>query len=57
MGEFSYLASEMLSHGINSMEVVTLPGETDEGPEFVGCYPDKDAVRQTILDVCHGRVD
>lgn len=57
LGEFSYLASEMLLHGISSMEVVTLPGETVEGPEFVECYLDQDAVYQTVLDVYYERVD
>lgn len=57
MGEFSYLASGMLSYGISSMEVVTLPGETVEAPEFMECYLDQDAVRQTVLDVYYERVD
>ena len=56
MGGFSYLATEMLSHGISSMEVVTLPGEAVEVPESVECYLEQDAVRQTVLDVCYEQV-
>lgn len=57
LGEFSYLASKMLLHGISSMEVVTLPGETVEASEFVECYLDQDAMCQTVLDVYYERVD
>ena len=56
MGEYMFLAAEMLSHGITSMDVVTLPGEVVPGSQFVECHLDKDAVYQTVLDVYYERV-
>lgn len=56
LGEFSNLATEAFSHGISPMEAVTLLRVTVEGPEFVECYLDQDAVYQTILDVYYERV-
>lgn len=49
--QFAYLASVMLSHGITSLDSVTLAGETVEGPQYIEYQLDKDAVYQTVLDV------
>ena len=55
--QFAYLASVMLSHGITSLDSVTLAGETVEGPQYIEYQLDKDAVYQTVLDVYYTPVE
>ena len=47
----------MLSHGITSLDSVTLAGETVEGPQYIEYQLDKDAVYQTVLDVYYTPVE
>ena len=57
VNEFSYLASSVLTNGIASLEVVTLPGEPVQGAQFVEVHLDEEAVYQTVLDVYYTQVD
>ena len=57
VNEFGYLASSVLTNGITSLEMVTLPGEPVQGAQFVEVYLDEEAVYQTVLDVYYTQVD
>ena len=49
--------SSVLTNGITSLEMVTLPGEPVQGAQFVEVYLDEEAVYQTVLDVYYTQVD
>lgn len=55
--QFAYLASVMISHGITSLDSVTLSGETVEGSQYIEYRLDKDAVYQTVLDVYYTPIE
>lgn len=57
LNEFSYLASTVVSHGISSLDVVTLQGEAEQGDVYMEYYLDQDSVYQTVLDVYYTQVD
>lgn len=57
LNEFSYLASTVVSHGISSLDVVTLQGEAQQGDVYMEYYLDQDSVYQTVLDVYYTQVD
>ena len=47
----------MLSSGITSLNVTTLPGEMQQGEKYAEYYLDKNAVYETVLDVYYRQVD
>ncbi|MGN0261344.1 MAG: LCP family protein [Eggerthellaceae bacterium] len=55
--QFAYLASVMISHGITSLDSVTLSGETVEGSQYIEYQLGKDAVYQTVLDVYYTPIE
>ncbi|MEG1827597.1 MAG: LCP family protein [Gordonibacter sp.] len=57
LNEFSYLATSVVSNGIASLEVVTLPGEMKQGEKYAEFYLDKSAVYETVLSVYYQQVD
>ena len=57
VSEFSYLATSVLSSGITSLNVTTLPGEMQQGEKYAEYYLDKNAVYETVLDVYYRQVD
>ena len=57
VSEFGYLATSVLSSGITSLNVTTLPGEMQQGEKYAEYYLDKNAVYETVLDVYYRQVD
>ena len=57
VSEFSYLASEMISNGVNDVSVYSLDGTMTLGASGYAEYNlDKDSVYQTVLDVYYTQV-
>lgn len=57
LNEFSYLATSVVSNGITSLEVVTLPGEMKQGEKYAEFYLDKNAIYETVLSVYYQQID
>ncbi len=55
--EFSYLATQVLSMGITSVDVESLPGTMGMGEKYAEFYLDKEGVRQIVLDTFYHEVD
>ena len=55
--EFSYLASQVLSLGISSVDVESLPGTMGMGERYAEFYLDKEGVRQVVLTTFYHEVD
>lgn len=55
--EFTYLASQVLEHGLGSLTTVTLPGEMQMGMAHAEYYLDKAGVRQIVMDTYYHLVD
>ena len=57
IGEFTFLASEVVHSGLSNLTVTTLQGTQQKGPQFVEFYPDEANVYQTVLDTFYTPVD
>lgn len=57
IGEFTFLASEVVHSGLSNLTVTTLQGTQQKGPQFVEFYPDEAVVYQTVLDTFYTPVD
>lgn len=57
LDEFSYIASILASHGISTLETVTLQGELTSEGKHAAFMLDQEQVQQTVLDVFYTPVD
>ena len=54
--EFSYLADQVLAHGVSSLEVTSLQGEAKLGTAFSEFYLDSDSVQKAVMDTFYTEV-
>lgn len=57
IGEMTYLASELANYQFDVDEIYTMEGTTISGEIFEEFYPDKDALRDLIIQVFYREVD
>lgn len=54
--EFSYLADQVLAHGVSSLEIASLQGEAKLGTAFSEFYLDSDSVQRAVMDTFYTEV-
>ena len=54
--EFSYLADQVLAHGVSSLEITSLQGEAKLGTAFSEFYLDSDSVQKAVMDTFYTEV-
>ena len=55
--EFSYLADQVLAHGVSSLEITSLEGEAKLGTSFSEFYLDSDSVQKAVVDTFYTEVN